>query len=162
MASLEAVSIILFSTFVKAFSVATEFGSNLSGSFSVIGSHGSNSHLVLVLSNLELITSLLPKSFVGFVEVFDIGVVFIGKSLLLGLWKFSVIGGASGFIFNAINHNLMFLFVKLSTEDILVNALGGNFFIAFSGNGHLLEENDVILSDWFVVFSEEDILSNFV
>jgi len=59
MASLEAVSIILFSTFVKAFSVATEFGSNLLGSFLEIGSHGSNSHVVLLLSNLELLTSSL-------------------------------------------------------------------------------------------------------
>lgn len=88
--------------------------------------------------------------------------VSIGKSLFLGLWKFSIIGGASGFIFYAINHNLMSLWAELSIENILVNACGGNFFIAFSGNGELLEENDVILSDWSVVFSEEDILSNFV
>jgi len=162
MASLEAVSIILFSTFVKAFSVATEFGSNLGGSSSVIGSHGSNSHVVLLLSNLELLTSSHFKSSVGIVEVIDIGVVFIGKSFLLGLWKFSVIGGASGSIFYAINHHLMSFWVILSIEDIFVNAIGGNFFIAFSGNGELLEENDVILSDWFVVFSEDDILSNFV
>ena len=117
MASLEAVSIILFSTFVKAFSVATEFGSNLGGSSSVIGSHGSNSFVVLLLSNLELFTSSNFKSCVGIVEVIDIGVVFIGKSFLLGLWKFSVIGGASGFIFYAINHHLMSFWVILSIED---------------------------------------------
>jgi len=162
MASLEAVSFILFSTFVKAFSVATEFGSNLLGSSSEIGSHGLNSNLVLVLSNLKLFTSSLEKSFVGVLEVSNIGVVFSGKSFLLSCWKFSEIGGTSGFVFNALNHKLMLNFIVLSIENILVNALGGNFFIAFSGNGELLEENDVIFSNWFVVFSEDDVFSNFV
>lgn len=162
MAFLEAVSVILFSTCVKAFSVASEFGSNLSGSFSEIGSHGSLSSLVLSLGNLKFSFSSLEEFSISSLKVFDIGVIFLGKSFFSWSWKFSVIGGASGFIFNTGNHNSMGLFVPVSLKDIGINALGSNFLVAFSGDGKFIEENDVILSNWFHVFSENNVLSNFI
>lgn len=161
-ASLEAVSVVLFSAFVKAFNVTSEFTSNLTGSSSEIGSHGFNSLFVFGSSLLKFSTGSLEKFAVSSFEVVNISVIFFGEGLFVSFWKFSEIGGASGFILNAINHNLMGLLVPVSLKNIGVNALGGNFFVAVSRDGKLLEENDVILSDWFVVFSEDDVFSNFV
>ena len=138
MAFLEAVSVILFSASVEAFGVATEFGSNLSGSSSEVGSHGSLSSFMLSFSNLKFGSSSLEKFTVGLLEVVNISVVFVGKSLLHWLWEFSVIGGASGFIFNASNHNSVGVLtffgssIKVSSEHVSVDALGSDLLVAFS------------------------------
>jgi hypothetical protein len=162
MAFFEAVSLVLFSALMKAFNITSEFSSNLLGSLSEISSHGFLSLLVLCLGNLEFFSSSLEKSFVGSTKVLNIGLVFLGKSLLSWLWKFIEVGSTSGFSFNASSHHFVVNGIKFSIEDERVNALSSDFFVAVSGNGLFLKENDVILSNWFVVFSEDDVLSNFV
>ena len=162
MAFFEAVSLVLFSAFVKAFNVTSEFSSNLLGSLSEVLSHGFLSLFVFCLGNLEFISSSLEESFVGSTKVLNISLVFLGKLVFIGLWEFIEVGSTSGFTFNALGHHFVVLSIILSIEDVRVNALSGDFFVAVSGNGLFLEENDVILSNWFVVFSEDDVLSNFV
>lgn len=162
MAFFEAVSLVLFSALVKAFNVTSEFSSNLIGSLSEVLSHGFLSLLMLFLGNLEFFSSSLEESIVGLTKVLNISLVFLGKSLFSWKWKFIEVGSTSGFSFNALGHHFVVLSIKLSIEDERVNALSGDFFVAVSGNGLFIEENDVILSNWFVVFSEDDVLSNFV
>jgi hypothetical protein len=162
MAFLEAVSFVLFSAFVEAFDVTSEFLGNLTGSSSEILSHLFLSHFVLSLGNFEFFSGSLEESFVGTLKVINIGVVFIGKSFLLEFWEVIEMGSTSGSLFNAIFHSLVGLGVPVSFKDISVDAFGGDFFVAGAINGKFFEVNDVILSDWFVVFSEDNVLSNFV
>ena len=81
-ALLEAVSLVLFSAFVEALDITSEFGSDLLGSGSEVSSHGGFSLLVLLLCNLEFFSSSLEESSVGLLKVVNIGVVFLGKGLL--------------------------------------------------------------------------------
>lgn len=152
----------LFSAFVKAFNVTSEFSSNLLSSLSEISSHGGLSLFVSFFSLLEFLTGSLEESRISFFKVSNISLVFLGKSLFGWFWEFCEIGSTSGFVLNAIFHNLMSLFVPFSSENISINTLSGDFFVAVSRNGELIEESDVILSNWFVVFSEDDVFSNFV
>lgn len=162
MAFLEAVSFVLFSAVMEAFDVTSEFVGNLLGSSSEILSHLFLSHIVLSLGNFEFFSGSLEESFVGTLKVINIGVVFIGKSFLLDCWEVIVSSGTSGSLCNAIFHSLVGNVVPVSFKDIGVDAFGGNFFVAGTVDGKFLEENDVILSDWSVVFSEDNVLSNFV
>ena len=69
---------------------------------------------------------------------------------------------AISFTFNTLFHGLFGLWGEVSTKDVSVDAFSGDFLVAFSGNGEFLEENDVILSNWFHVFSEDDVFTDFV
>jgi hypothetical protein len=162
MAFLEAVSFVLFSASMEAFDVTSEFLGNLSGGSSEILSHLFLSSFVLFMGNLKFFSSSLEKSRVSTLKVINIGVVFVGKSFFSWCWELIVMCGTSGFTFNAGFHSLVGLGVPVSIKDIGVDAFSGDFFVARTVNGKLLEENDVILSDWFVVFSEDNVLSNFV
>jgi len=158
----EAVSVILFSALLKAINIATEFFSNFNSSDLVIGSHSFYSGIVCFLSNQEFSISLFQKSNISILEVAFISVVFLDKSIFLGLWKFAESGGAFGFGFNTSSHLFMVLPIIITGKDIRVNALCGNSLVAITADGKFIEESDLILSDWFQVLSEDDVLSNFV
>ena len=78
----EAVSLVLFSAFVEALDITSEFSSDLSGSLSEVSSHGGFSLLVLLVGNLEFISGSLEEFSIGLLKVVGIGVVFIGKGFL--------------------------------------------------------------------------------
>jgi len=162
MAFFKAVSVILFSAGVKTFGVASEFSSNLLSSLSEVSSHGSLSSFVSSLSLLKFNFGSFEKFRISSLKVVNISIIFISKSLFLSSWEFGPVGGASGFIFNTLGHGGMSLFIELSRKNVSINTLSSNFLVACTTHGELIEESNMILSDWFVVFSEDDVFSNFV
>lgn len=172
-ALLEAVSVILFSASVEAFNVTSEFLGNLTSSLSEVGLHSGLSGFVLLLGNLEFFTGFLPKGLISVFEVSDIGLVVVSKSLLLGLWKVVKFGGATSFFRNALEHLFVHALIWTSTfhgwwssafwaDKEVVDTLSGNFFVASTFDGELIEEGNVVFSDWFHVFTEDNVFSNFV